>query len=447
MKNYLFIAFAAIFGLIFFSCKHEKKEITVLGESSASLNSINDVKDEYSKLFGYKIATNGFTFEEALEKANVDFANGSGKYDIVMQYNFSLSSFVRNNYVYNLSELAGSSVDTAIIALEKDLFQNAWEEVGFYYKYPSKPDSNFVKVGYPFAANTMILTYNKEMFDNPANQSEFKKKYGYKLLPPVTWPQLRDIAEFFTNKEKGTYGICMEGAAGGWLYYEWAMFAKSMGGGVMYKEHGWEGDVNTPLTLTNEKTIAATEFYISLKPFNKGSYFNIDANEQVKEILVGDVAMAFVWSDYLHTAFYNKEVKKYDDRFGFVKIPGEISPLAGGAYFINKKSSKPQESYNFVQWLLSKENQIKMVKSGLSSPRRSVYDDPQVQYIPYINAIKASLETGVYMFEAGPDADLINGKITLWIQKAWKGEVTVKQALENAEKEIKKERETIFKSI
>jgi multiple sugar transport system substrate-binding protein len=447
MRKLTNIIMIVLMGIMLLSCKHDKKEISIIGESSASLNSINEIKDEYAELSGYKIITNGFTFEEALEKANVDFANGSGKYDIVMQYNFSLSSFVRNNYVYSLSELSGQEPDSAIIELEQDLFQNAWEEVGFYYKNPSKPDANYIKVGYPFAANTMILTYNKVMFENPTNQSEFKNKYGYDLLPPVTWSQLRDIAEFFTNKEKGTYGICMEGAAGGWLYYEWAMFAKSMGGGVMDKDHGWEGDVNTPLILTNEKTIAATEFYISLKPFNKGSYFNVDANEQIKEILVGDVAMAFVWSDYLYSAFFNNETKKFDNRFGFVKIPGEKSPLAGGAYFINKKSANPQEAYNFVQWLLNKENQIKMVKSGLSSPRRSVYDDPRVQDIPYIRALKESLETGVYMFEAGPDADLINGKITLWIQKAWKAEVSVKQALENAEKEIKKDRETIFKSL
>lgn len=443
MKSYFFML---LFTVILYSCNNRNKVITVLGEASASLNAVGDIKQQYIDQTGESIITKGFTFEEAMEKANVDFANGTGKYNIVMQYNFSLSSFVRNNYIYNLQELSGEN-DVDLAELENDLFRNAWEEVGFYYKNPAMPDTNYVKVGYPFAANTMVLAYNKPMLDDIANKNAFKAKYGYDLQAPVTWTQLRDIAEFFTNPAKDTYGICMEGAAGGWLYYEWALFANAMGGGVMQKKHGWEGDLNTPFLMTNENTIKATEFYLSLKPFNKGDYFNIDAIAQTKEVLKGNVALAFVWSDYLQGAFFNPNTKEYDNRFGFVKVPGTKSPLAGGAFFINKKSSNPQAAFKFAKWLLKKDNQIKMVKSGLSSPCRSVYDSPEVQYIPFVKAIKESLETGVYMYEAGPDADLINGKITTWMQKAWKGEVTAKAALESAYGEIAKERETIFKNI
>lgn len=446
MKTVKNLAFTTYIVILMYGCTNKQTTITILGESSASLNSIADIKGKYYKQTGDSIVTKGFPFEEALEKANVDFANGSGKYDIVMQYNFSLSSFVRNNYIYTLQELSGNKEDSSL-NFENDLFRNAWEEVGFYYKNPAKPDTNYVKVGYPFAANTMVLAYNKPMFENADNQLAFKKKYGYDLQPPVTWPQLHDIAQFFTNPGKDTYGICMEGATGGWLYYEWAMYASAMDGGVMQKKHGWEGDLNTPLLLTTSNTIKATEFYLSMKPFNKGDYFNVDATAQVKEILKGNVALAFVWSDYLQSAFFNAETKQYDNRFGFSKIPGKKSPLAGGAFFINKNSANPQAAFKFAKWLLKKENQINMVKSGLSSPCKSVYDSPEVQYIPFVKAIKESLETGVYMFEAGPDADLINGKITTWIQKAWKGEVSAQEALENANKEISKERETIFKNI
>lgn len=446
MKRIFFFTLLTLLGFVFSSCKNEKHEISVLGESSASLNAIIEIKEEYYAHTGNRVSTSGFTFEEAMEKANVDFANGTGKYDIVMQYNFSLSSFVRNNYIFNLQELTDEN-DADLLELERDLFKNAWEEVGYYYQNPSKPDTNYVKVGYPFAANTLVLSYNKMLFEDIENKNAFKTKYGYELLPPATWQQLYDVAEFFTNPSKDTYGICMQGASGGWLYYEWALFAHAMGGGVMQKKHGWEGDLNTPFLLTSENTINATKFYLSFKPFNKGDFFNVDATIQTKEFLEGNVALAFIWSDYLQGAFFNSKTNQYDSRFGFVKVPGEKSPLAGGAFFINRKSNDPKNAMHFVKWLLKQENQIKMLKSGLSSPRKSVYDSPEVQYVPFVSAIKQSLETGVYMFEAGPDADLINGRITTWMQKAWKGELSAEVALENAHREIMKERKIIFSNI
>lgn len=444
MKKFFLFLSIGIMMITLNSCKNDKNAITVLGESSASLNTVEDIKHKYTRLTGDSIITIGFSLEESLEKANVDFANGKGQYDIIMQYNFSLSSFVRNNYVYDLQDL---NKDGEAPDFESDLFPNAWEELGYYYKNPNDPKSGFVKVGYPFASNTILLAYNKDMFEKAENRTAFKQEYGYELNPPTTYSQFYDIAKFFTNKKNNTYGVCLQGSTGGWLYFEWAMISSNFGGGVMEKTRGWEGDLSTPFIMTNNNTIKATEFYLGLKPFNKGDFFNVDAIVQATEILEGNVAMAFVWSDYLYSDFYDNKDNKFDSRFGFVPVPGEASPIAGGAYFINKKSKKPIESYNFIKWLLQKDNQIEMLKRGLSSPRRSVYDSPEVQDIPYVKPLKESIERGIYMFEAGPDSELINDRVTVWMQKAWRGEVSAKDALENAQKEIQAERKKIFENI
>ena len=78
--------------------------IRVLGEDSSNLQAIEALYK--SKPFaGAKIDFIKKSFEDALQKANIDFAQGTGLYDIVLQYNFSLSSFSRNRYVLTVDEL------------------------------------------------------------------------------------------------------------------------------------------------------------------------------------------------------------------------------------------------------------------------------------------------------------------------------------------------------
>lgn len=438
----LFILLALSFG----SCKDNKSVITILGESNASLNSIVDIRHEFTKLNGDSIIALGFEYQESMEKANFEFARGGHKYDIVMQYNLSLSSFVRNKYIVDLQSLNNRDSIDALQKLENSFFDKAWKEVGYYYMDPSKPSSGHIKVGYPFATNTMIMVYNKEMFENEDNQRFFYQKYGYALEPPHQWESIYDVAEFFTNKEKGTYGLCMQGDAG-WLYYEWALFAFGMNGGVMDKEYGWEGDLSTPFLLTSENTKKATELYVNMKSFNKGDFYNVDPKIQLDLIKEGNVAFSFVWTDWLYSAFYDEISNEYDNRFGFTVLPGSKSPLAGGAFFINKNSKNIEESYELIKWLLKKDNQIKMIQKGLSSPRRDAYESPYVQHIPYVGAIKSSLDRGVYMYEATPEAILIQNKITEWVQKTWRGETSVNDALSTAYDEIIKERVEVYENL
>ncbi|NRB62777.1 MAG: extracellular solute-binding protein [Saprospiraceae bacterium] len=422
--------------------------ITVIGEESANIQAIRTLKGEYESVKKQPVDILGYTFEESFEKANVDFASQTGRYDIVMQYNFSLSSFVRNNYVYPLDSLKIklSAISDTNFDFEADLFPNVWKELGYYYTDEKHPDKGIASVGYPFAANTMLMTYNKEMFEDELNKKRYQVLYGKELIPPTTWADYKQIAAFFTDKERNTYGVAMQGSASGWLYYEWTNFAFGMGDGVSRKTRGWEGGLNVPITVNTEKNIAATQLFVDLRPYNKGSFFDVDGTLQAELMKEGNVAMSLMWIDYLFPAFTDKN-GVFDKRFGFTVIPGNTSMIAGGSFFINRKSRNPEAAFKFVTWLLQKDNQVEMVKNGLASPLKSVYSDPRVQGIPYIHALEESLERGSYFLEAGPDSDLISQTLSEFIQKAWKGDLTVPQALEQAQQIIDNERPAIFKAI
>lgn len=450
-KLFAITALAAI-ALLAFGCTSGKKEpvtITVLGENSSNVQAMAALKGLYEAKENVRIDFKPNTFEDAFNKANQDFANKTGLYDIVLQYNFSLSSFVRNNFVYTLDELY-KEIPDSLKVFESDIFPNAWREVGYYYKDPSNPSAGDVRIGYPFAANTMLLVYNKEMFESNSEKDLYRKKNKEELEVPTDWDHFRTVAEFFSKADKTTgtktFGVCLQGAAGGWLYYEYCTFLFGIGGSVMMKEAGWEGTASTPINLDSPIAVQATNYYKGLKSYNAGNFTTIDANEQVRILKEGKVAMAFVWSDYLFGLVYDAD-GKIDDRFGFAPLPGNKSPLAGGCFYINKQSKHPAEALKYVINLMQKKNQVELTKKGLCSPLRSTYDDPEIHAIPYAAALRSSLERGVYMFEAGPESDLVSQTITNYLQQFWEDKLLAEQALSKAKADIVKGRDEIYANV
>lgn len=405
----------------FFSCKDDRT-INIIGEDSSTLAAIKEVKAEFEKANNIIINVNALPYDEALEKSNFDLANGTGKYDLILQYNFALANYVKNDYIVKANDLS-LKVD------ENDIFLNTWKEVGYYYE-DVKNKNGEARFGYPFAANTMLLVYNNELFQNKEYQDKFYEKYKSKLEVPKTWDDFFKTADFFGKINNDLKGICLEGADGGWLYYEVIHYLFGMGQGVMNKQYGWQSVAkDKPLVLNSKENIDALNKYLSLKSTNYGSYHDVDMALQVKLMKEGKTAMAFMWSDIV------PEMAN-DSRFGYALIPGDKSVIAGGAYFVNKKSKLTKEVADFIQYLYSTDVQVKMLKKGLSSPVKSVYNNPDVQSIPYLGALKQSIERSVYMMEAAEDAEVCNQAITKYVKRAWNGQMTASQALQDAHNEI-----------
>lgn len=447
LNKFIITSIVIILQLLISGCQKEKQDsIVIIGENSSNLIALNSLKSEYENNSNIKIEFKPHTFEDAFNLSNQDFVNHTGLYDIIMQYNFSLSSFIRNKYITPIEELT-NDINDSLLNFENEIFQNAWKEVGYYYTDIDSINSGITKVGYPFAINTMLLAYNRKLFENPNHKIKYRERFGEKLSPPKTWAQYRQIAEYFTIPDESLYGICLQGATGSWLYYEWCNFLFSMGGTVMNKTHGWEGNVNSEILLDTDNAILATKYYKSLKPFNAGDYFTVGAFEQVNLMKKGNIAMVIMWSDL---AYYliDRGDGSFDNRFSFEPIPGNVSGLAGGSFFINNDSKNKTESLNYIIDVMQTENQIKLLKKGLCSSNRKAYQDTEVQTtIPYAKALYESLDRGIYMFEAGPDADIISNKVTKYIQKIWTDELSISDGLLELTKEIKIERKLLYQKL
>lgn len=421
--------------------------ITVIGEDIPSSHALEKVAKDFEKHSGGKISVSFVTDEYGVmvKKANQDLASKTGVYDIILQYNTALANYSRNNYVFRLSDikekLPNNLNASGMFEFEDLLFENVWKEVGWYPT--GNGISEIVPVGIPFSANTMFISYNKKMFSDPSNKEKFQTRYGFALAAPKTWQQFKDIAEFFTVPGVSN-GLALQGAPY-WIYYEWANLAFSFGGGVMNKEWGWQGDASTPLSLTSPETIRATEFYRSLKPYTDMSVlFNSDAGAQRERMKKGDVAMCIMWSDVAYDLVVRNTY--VDKNWGFAPIPGKKSMLAGGSFYINRRSSHPREAMEFVLFMMTKESQKKLLENGLCSPLITAYEEGDVhEKVPYAKALKESLVRGVYMLEAGSDADAIIQILSNALQSLFRdSSLNTKEVLETASRDIESKRAQIY---
>ena len=55
----------------------------------------------------------------------------------------------------------------------------------------------------------MGVAYRKDWFEDAAEKTAFKVRYGYELAVPDTWDQFRDVAEFFTRPGENKYGCVL----------------------------------------------------------------------------------------------------------------------------------------------------------------------------------------------------------------------------------------------
>lgn len=444
MKNILLI-FALIviaFGAyVIFKPNDEKISIVIMGEDTANIQSLMELEDKYEKLnpeidLIFKPNSLGGLDKKALE----DLRSNKSNYDIILQYGHALATYVEKDFVYDIDEVMEKyGVSENEVTFEDDLFQNVWKSISWYYEDDTK--SVIDKVVYPCSANTTLLVYNKEMFENENNKVIFKEKYGYDLIPPSTWKEFYDVSEFFTNKDKGIYGVALEGEDE-YIYYEWLQFLYSFDGKILDTEYPWSSNKNTEVVINSKEALNALEYFLSLKNFTP-SFLDITQYKEMDYLSENKVAMILSWDDGMYSQLTDKN-GLFDQRFGYAPIPGDKSPTHGGSFFINKDSQHPKEALSFILFVLQLENQIFLAKKGLSVPNKAVYELEEIKSLPRSEALLTSINRGGVYYDAGLDSEVIQVVLATYLQKAWKNELSASEALQKMEKEIKDRRSTLF---
>lgn len=365
--------------------------IRVLDEVTPLQQTFAKLVPEFVQETGIKVEYELLNHFEVITKGQSDMLSGTGHYDSVMDHGFQL----------------GLLLDAGVLRPWDDLLANA---------KLTNPDLDLGDLIEPsfstlskFGGKTYGLlnwNYNTvywargDLLGNADEQKAFKAKYGYDLMPAETLKQVRDIAEFFTRKagqklagetlKSDFYGIVMEGSKAGTTYGTvWYTFINNFGGEMFDKD-------GKP-TIDSPKVVAGLAAWADLWKFSppgQAEYTLIDVPTVMGS---GIAAQSLAFSDFV-LGIDKPGASPLAGKFVYAPTPrnaafsGPYSAAAEpSAINISVHSKQPEATYLFLQWMVDKTTQKKLLAAGKGGVpiRSSSWSDPTLTQSPLANLFKA----------------------------------------------------------
>ena len=239
------------------------QELTIFWAEWDPANYLQELVNEYTEQTGVVVTVETTPWPDFQTKAFTEFNARGDAYDMVVGDSQWLGAGSTGGHYVDLSDFFEKHgvADTMAPATVKSYA----EYDGKYWAIPVEGDAT----GW---------AYRKDWFEDPAEMSAFKAKYGYALGVPKTWTEMHDIAEFFHRPDENRYGIA--------IYTDNSYDALVMGfENALFSYGGDLGDYSTFKVegiVNSAQAVEALEMYRSLyglTPPNWGKVFFLENNQ------------------------------------------------------------------------------------------------------------------------------------------------------------------------
>jgi multiple sugar transport system substrate-binding protein len=336
------------------------------------------IKDLWEKETGIAIEIVGLPNGQEFTKTMQDISTGAGGFDI---------------YSTDWNRLGDLAESGGILKLDDFVAQHRpeWDapETGYVNGAQGVALLNQYRgstYGVSLDGDFQTWVYRRDLFEDAAEQSAFKAKYGYDLAAPKTWKQHDDVAAFFTRPDKGMFGST-DLRNQGWGYTNWYQrFASTASPNQFLFD-----DDAVPL-LNSANGIAATQAYVDSLSHHSPDAISWGWPEQYGSFGGGNSAMTCAFSNlpkFLDNAANAGSL--VTGKVGSMLPPGtEIDgkivsrsvlwfSLTG---MVSAQSQHPEAAYLLLQWLGSARIYAWMTANpgGYFDPfRLSDFSDPLVR--------------------------------------------------------------------
>lgn len=280
------------------------------------------------------------------------------------------------------------------------------------------------------------LYYIKSLYEDEDKKAAFKAEYGYDLVPPETWDQVKDQAIFFANAPTfyGTQFVGKDEAITG-RFYELLV----ANGGALFDDD-WNPIFNS------EAGVEAVNFFKDLydaKAVPAGA-LNYLWDDTGLGFASGTVAMDLDWAGW--ASFFNDpENSKVAGDVGLIRAPKGSAGIRTGwsgshTFSITETCDNKDAAASFITFLTNHDSQMIEATAGLLPTRTKVWDDAKAKFAADGNDFLVQVfETyAVSMSEDAFTPPLITPWIEvsneIWpqLQAAILGEKTPQEALDEA---------------
>ncbi|MGA2479370.1 MAG: extracellular solute-binding protein [Spirochaetia bacterium] len=254
----------------------------------------------------------------------------------------------------------------------------------YYGEYPVGSNRYYA---FPAEGDACGFAYRTDLFNDPTEKANFKKKYGYELKAPDTWAQFRDIAEFFTRPEKQLWGAA--------IYTQKDYDAITMGVETVLFSYGmdWQDKNNNVLGVVNSKQgIAAAQLYHDLyQKFSPPGLSNAFYSEMNDAYVNGKAAMVMNFFAFLPMVINPKLNPKYWDKTGYFVNPAgptgaRFAALGGQGLSILSYPSKDRQAtaLEWLKWFAQDKTQARWAElGGYSCNVKALESDAFLKGTPY----------------------------------------------------------------
>lgn len=329
----------------------EGQDIRFLMNRHPFTDFIEPLMPEFEELTGIKVTLESFPEDQFRQRRLLEVGSGADTLDGYMFMPGQVGAqYLGAGWVRSIDDFVDDPTLTAPGLDLDDFFDGAI----------STFQSDDGLMGLPLQIESSVLFYRTDLFEEAGLDG-----------PPETMEELREYAELL-NRD-GVSGITMRGK-GAAATSQIVNFLYSFGG-------KWMNDDGTS-ALASPESVAALEYYADLLtsygPPGPASYHWAEVMGLYAQ---GQAAMAIdanVFRSIVEDP--DQAIDTVRENTAYAQVPageaGSVPAVLVWGLAINEASQKPEASWLFLQWALSKENQLKALLDGVPAARESVWTDP-----------------------------------------------------------------------
>lgn len=288
----------------------------------------------------------------------------------------------------------------------------------------------------PYDGDALMLTYRKDLFDDPAEQQRFKKQHGRPLGVPTSWEEFIEIAKFF-HRPPHLYGAGIYGQRG--FCYAWFVNIFAAYGGKWF-----DGKMNA--AINSSAGVKALAQLIEIAKYAPPGVLQVGYPQLNEIFLNGSTAMVIQWDD-LPLKVEDPSMSKVVGQGGFAPCPVRSYMPYSRVMAISAFSQNKVRAYEVAAYMtLNGSHDVYDPACGEDPYRASQLSPalvkthtgkpsmPHDAAVEYVNAIRGCLAAG-YPELGIPGAAQYLDMLDLFVNQALAGTQSPKAALDAAASE------------
>ncbi len=408
------------------------ERIHILVTPAHYFTKFRSVTPEFTRLTGIEVTFEVIPPREMREKAVLDLSSRTGNYASHTADPMYLPLYAVNNWVEPLD----------LFLNDHRLTDRAWFDLEDVVPLWRRHNTYRGRLwGMPVEGEVTIHIYRRDVYEQLG------------LRPPETLEELRETARRAHNPARNLYGLALRGFRGaGQNMYIWPSLFRAYGG-------QWFDHAGRP-TVNSEAGVRALEYYVSvLREFAPKGVENWNWPEIMEAFAAGTVAQ-YIDANSTASVIENPAKSKVAGKVGYQRWPKgptgkRVTSIWNWAMPVNAAlpARKKQATWLYIQWLASRPTQLRsatfkeapdaVVRTGVN--RISIWQDPGyrrvIAFTPdYADVVLTSLreDTDADWRPRIPEWPDIGEVMAIAIQEALVGRKTPKQALDDANAELRR---------